>query len=92
MQIREEKHLMDQDEVSLMRSEHVLSPRIEGLLSTQPSMEPVQEIRAVANKQAKDQLITMLESVVTFKGRSINSFYFVLLYFPYDFFNFFYVF
>jgi hypothetical protein len=75
--VREVKDLIAQDDVSLMRSEHVLSPRIEGLLSTQPTMEPVQEIKAVVNKQTQDQLIKMIETVVTTRGQLLNSFYFI---------------
>jgi hypothetical protein len=67
--VREAKELMAQDDVSLMRSEHVLSPLIEGLLSTQPTMEPVKEIEAIVSKQSQDQLVKMFESVVTIRGQ-----------------------
>ena len=74
--IREVRDLVAQDDVSLMRSEHVLSPCIEGLLLNQPTMEPVQEIEAVADKQTQDKLVKMLESVVTIRG---SVFFFLLL-------------
>ncbi len=68
MLIREVKDLVAQDDVSVMRSEHVLSPRIEGLLSTQPTMEPVQEIKAVIHNQLQGHLVKMFESILNIRG------------------------
>jgi hypothetical protein len=70
-----------QDDVSLMRDEHLLSPRIEGLLSTQPSMEPVQEIDAVVNRQTKDQLVNMFEAVFAIRGQSLSFLFFSCFFF-----------
>ena len=67
-----------EDDVSLMRSEHVLSPRIEGLLSTQPTMEPVQGIEAVIKKHTQEQLVKMFETVFAIRGQFI---YFFIFYF-----------
>jgi hypothetical protein len=69
MLIRELNDLLSsQDDVSLMRNEHVLSPRVEGLLSSQPTMERVREMKIIHGKQTKEDIIEMIQSVVSISG------------------------
>lgn len=67
--IREVSDLLSsQDDMSLMTSEHVLSPRVEGLLSSQPSMESVRESGILISKKNREGLIRTIESVVSLQG------------------------
>jgi hypothetical protein len=66
--IREVKDLMAQDDVLLMRNEHIVSPQIHRLLSSPPTMEGVQEVDVVTKEQAHEQLVEMFERVVSIIG------------------------
>ena len=66
--------LSSQDDVLLMRNGHVLSPRIEGLLSCQPTMERVRETRMISNKQKQEDIIKVIESVMFISGLILDLF------------------